>query len=104
MTAAALDNVTIVLGGRTILADVSLRIESGEFVGVLGPNGSGKTTLMRALLGLIKPATGTIQVLGQPVRRGNPAVGYMPQMRRASEVLDDRRSHLITRPPQIGSA
>jgi zinc/manganese transport system ATP-binding protein len=87
MTAAALDNVTIVLGGRTILADVSLRIESGEFVGVLGPNGSGKTTLMRALLGLIRPATGTIQVLGQPVKRGNPAVGYMPQMRRAAEGL-----------------
>jgi zinc/manganese transport system ATP-binding protein len=87
MTAAALDNATIVLGGRTILADVSLRIESGEFVGVLGPNGSGKTTLMRALLGLIRPATGTIQVLGQPVRRGNPAVGYMPQTRRAAEGL-----------------
>ena len=87
MTAAALDNVTIVLGGRTILADVSLRIEAGEFVGVLGPNGSGKTTLMRALLGLIKPSQGTIRVLDQPVRRGNSAVGYMPQTRRTVEGL-----------------
>jgi zinc/manganese transport system ATP-binding protein len=87
MTAAALDNVTIRLGGRTVLADVSLRIETSEFIGVLGPNGSGKTTLMRAILGLIKPSAGSIQVLGQPVRRGNPAVGYMPQTRRASEGL-----------------
>lgn len=87
MTAATLDNVTIVLGARTVLSDVSLRIEAGEFVGVLGPNGSGKTTLMRAILGLIRPSAGTIQVLGQPMRRGNPAVGYMPQSRRTVEGL-----------------
>jgi zinc/manganese transport system ATP-binding protein len=87
MNAAALDRVTIVLGGRRILADVSLRIEAGEFVGVLGPNGSGKTTLMRALLGLIKPQGGAIRVLDQPVRRGNPAVGYMPQSRRMADGL-----------------
>jgi zinc/manganese transport system ATP-binding protein len=87
MTAASLDRVTIALGGRTILADVSLNIEPGEFIGVLGPNGSGKTTLMRALLGLIRPTTGSIRVLDQPVRRGNPAVGYMPQSRRMMEGL-----------------
>lgn len=87
MKAASLDHVTIALGGRTILADVSLAIEAGEFVGVLGPNGSGKTTLMRALLGLIRPQSGAIQVLGQDVRRGNPAVGYMPQSRRMVEGL-----------------
>ncbi len=87
MTAAALDHVTIALGGRQVLSDVSLAIEAGEFVGVLGPNGSGKTTLMRAMLGLIKPSAGTIQVLGKPVRRGNPAVGYMPQARRTVEGL-----------------
>ena len=87
MTAVALDDVTIALGGRTVLANVSLRIERGEFVGVLGPNGSGKTTLMRAILGLLGPQAGAIAVLGQPVRRGNPAIGYMPQMRRATEGL-----------------
>ncbi len=87
MTAAELENVTIILGARTILSDVSLGIEPGEFVGVLGPNGSGKTTLMRAMLGLIKPSRGTIQVLGQPVRRGNFAVGYMPQTRRTVQGL-----------------
>jgi zinc/manganese transport system ATP-binding protein len=85
--AASLQHVTLALGGRTILADVSLAIEAGEFVGVLGPNGSGKTTLMRALLGLIRPQNGTIQVLGQAVSRGNPAVGYMPQSRRMVEGL-----------------
>jgi zinc/manganese transport system ATP-binding protein len=85
MRAAELDDVTIALGGREILSGVSLAIEAGEFVGVLGPNGSGKTTLMRAILGLIKPSAGSIRVLGKPGRRGNPAVGYMPQMRRSTE-------------------
>src|SRR5205823_8831302 len=87
VTAVALDDATIALGGRTVLANVSLRIERGEFVGVLGPNGSGKTTLMRAILGLIAPQAGAIAVLGQAVRRGNPAIGYMPQTRRPTEGL-----------------
>ncbi len=87
MSAATLERVSIDLGGRRILSNVSLSIEESEFVGLLGPNGSGKTTLMRALLGLISPSAGTIRVLGQPVRRGNPAIGYMPQTRRTIEGL-----------------
>jgi len=87
MTAAEFDGVTITLGGREILSSVSLAIESGEFVGLLGPNGSGKTTLMRAILGLIRPSAGSIRVLGKPCRRGNAAVGYMPQVRRSIEGL-----------------
>ena len=81
MTAIALDRVTIALAGRTILSDVSLDIAEGEFVGVLGPNGAGKTTLMRATLGLFAPTAGSITVLGQPARRGNLNIGYLPQVR-----------------------
>jgi len=83
VSAFSFQNVRLVLGQRVILDDVSLDIRSSEFVGVLGPNGAGKTSLMRAVLGLIQPRTGSIQVLGQPVSRGNPAVGYMPQVRAA---------------------
>jgi zinc/manganese transport system ATP-binding protein len=85
--AVLLDKVTVALGGRTVLSDVSLALESGEFVGVLGPNGSGKTTLLRAVLGLIRPSRGSIEVLGRPARRGNPAAGYMPQVRRGVATL-----------------
>jgi zinc/manganese transport system ATP-binding protein len=83
LSAILLDHVTIGLGGRKILADISLSIGQGEFIGLLGPNGAGKTSLMRALLGLIRPTQGTIRVLGEPARRGNPAIGYLPQMHRA---------------------
>ncbi|MEQ5839663.1 ABC transporter ATP-binding protein [Paraburkholderia acidicola] len=79
----ALEGVTLELGGRTILANTSFTVNQGEFIGVLGPNGAGKTTLMRAVLGLVPAASGAIRVLGRPVERGNPSIGYMPQTRSA---------------------
>jgi zinc/manganese transport system ATP-binding protein len=91
MTAApivSLDHATIAIGGRAVLRDVSFAIAPGEFIGVLGPNGAGKTTLMRAILGLLPPAAGTLHVFGAAPTRGNPAIGYLPQLR---TVLPDLR-------------
>lgn len=82
MTALRFAGVTLALGARVVLREVSFAIASTEFIGVLGPNGAGKTTVMRAILGLLPPQAGTIEVLGRPAERGNPAVGYMPQARR----------------------
>ena len=81
MSALEFRDVRLALGGRAILTGVSLTIGASEFVGVLGPNGAGKTTLLRAILGLVRPERGSIHVLGRPAMRGNPAVGYMPQVR-----------------------
>ncbi len=81
MSAVEFSGVRLTVGGRSVLSDVDLAVREGEFVGVLGPNGSGKTTLMRSILGLVTPAAGHIRVLGRAVVRGNPAVGYMPQVR-----------------------
>jgi zinc/manganese transport system ATP-binding protein len=83
-----LDRATLTLGERTVLADASLVIRAGEFIGVLGPNGAGKTTLMRAILGLLPPSAGTIRVFGRAPQRGDPAIGYLPQVR---TVLPDLR-------------
>jgi zinc/manganese transport system ATP-binding protein len=82
------DHATLRIGGRTVLSDVSLNIEAGEFIGVLGPNGAGKTTLMRAILGLLLPDGGSLKVLGRTPERGNPEIGYLPQLR---TVLPDLR-------------
>ena len=65
MSAVALEHVTLQLGGRAVLSDVSFEIQAGEFIGVLGPNGAGKTTLMRAILGLLTPSAGRVKVFGQ---------------------------------------
>jgi zinc/manganese transport system ATP-binding protein len=79
--AAELTGVTVALRGRIILRDISLRVEPGEFVAVLGANGAGKSTLLKALLGLIEPAAGSISVVGQSPRRGRGDIGYCPQAR-----------------------
>ncbi|MGX8010950.1 metal ABC transporter ATP-binding protein [Mesorhizobium sp. ORM8.1] len=83
MSAVTFDQVTLTYGGRRVLSDVSFSVPQGAFVGLLGANGAGKTTMLRAILGLIKPSGGAISVLGRPPTRGNPAIGYMPQARRA---------------------
>jgi zinc/manganese transport system ATP-binding protein len=81
MNVVELDAVTIRIGGRSVLVDTSLAIKRGEFIGVLGPNGAGKTTLMRAILGLVTPSVGTLRVFGRAPQRGDPAIGYLPQVR-----------------------
>jgi len=84
----ALEHATLRVGGRDVLSNVGFAIEAGEFIGVLGPNGAGKTTLMRAILGLISPSGGSVKVFGSEPERGNPAIGYLPQLR---TVLPDLR-------------
>jgi zinc/manganese transport system ATP-binding protein len=64
---------------RPVWREANLRLRRGEFAAVIGPNGAGKTTLFRLLLGLRRPTAGTLTVLGEPPRRGNPRIGYVPQ-------------------------
>jgi zinc/manganese transport system ATP-binding protein len=78
-TAIAFDDVTAARGGQEIWTDGTFTIPAGAIVGVIGPNGSGKTTLLQMVLGLLPPATGTIEVLGRPAHRGDPRIGYVPQ-------------------------
>jgi zinc/manganese transport system ATP-binding protein len=85
--ALAVDGVSVRLGGRDVLRDVTFSIKPGEFVGLIGANGAGKTTLMRVILGLLQPAAGEVRVGGtsstprsadaRRPRRGG--IGYVPQ-------------------------
>jgi zinc/manganese transport system ATP-binding protein len=67
--------------GHEVWAGATFDISPGEFVGVLGPNGAGKSTMLRLLLGLLRPAAGSLSVFGAAPQRGNPAIGYVPQRR-----------------------
>jgi len=71
----------VTLGGREILHDVSVRIDEGEFVAVLGSNGSGKTTLVRALVGLVPLSSGSLRIFDTAYERFRewPRLGYVPQ-------------------------
>jgi len=77
--AVRFEGVTLAYGRRPIWADLSLDVAPGSFIAILGPNGAGKTSHLRAILGLVSPTSGRIEVLGAPPRRGDPAIGYVPQ-------------------------
>ncbi len=77
--AVRLQGVSVAYGGRTIWSHGDLEIPSGGLVCIIGPNGSGKTSLLHLLLGMIPPASGTVEVLGAPARRGDARIGYVPQ-------------------------
>jgi ABC-type Mn2+/Zn2+ transport system ATPase subunit len=64
-------NVTVRFGERTVLEDVSFYVPVGEFLCLCGPNGAGKSTLLKAVLGLIEPTSGAIEVTSK--------FGYVPQ-------------------------
>lgn len=71
--------------GRTVVKDVSLKVEQGEVVGLLGPNGAGKTTSFYMIVGLVKADLGKITLNGmeittQPIHeRALNGIGYLPQ-------------------------
>ncbi len=66
-------------GVRCVLDHISLDMEEGEFVVLLGETGCGKSTLLRLLLGQERPTSGTISVSGKPVERVDARSGYVPQ-------------------------
>ena len=79
--AVRLRDVTVAYGDRVALDDVDLDIGTGALLAVIGPNGAGKSTLLKAIAGLIRPISGTIEVLGAVPGESAAArrVAYVPQ-------------------------
>ncbi|HEX3976041.1 MAG TPA: metal ABC transporter ATP-binding protein [Solirubrobacteraceae bacterium] len=94
--AVALNHAAIRIGGREILSDVSLTIGHGEFVAVLGPNGAGKSTLMKAILGLVPLAGGSVDVLGRSPQQARGRIGYLPQRQSFDAAIRVRGVDLVT--------
>jgi iron complex transport system ATP-binding protein len=79
----AAKDISVRLGGRTIVDGVSVTLSAGEMVALVGPNGAGKTTLLKALAGLV-PAFGDVELDGQPItalkaRERARRLAYLPQ-------------------------
>ncbi len=82
MTAVVdLRNVSFAYGDSPAIEDVSLQIDAGEFLGLIGPNGSGKTTLLHVMLGLLTPDSGSVKLFGEPVAgfEHGERIGYVSQ-------------------------
>lgn len=75
-------DITFGYNGTPVLEGVSLTVERGDYLGLIGPNGSGKTTLLKLILGILPaPRTGEIELFGTPVQRFREwwRVGYVAQ-------------------------
>ena len=85
------NHVSKSFGDRRAITTVSFTVQGGEVLGLLGPNGSGKSTLMKTIVGIIKPDTGNIRVLGTDVASDPVAIkrmiGYVPESPRLYEFL-----------------
>jgi ABC-2 type transport system ATP-binding protein len=81
--ALEVDGVTKSYGPVLALVDARFRVGHGEIVGLLGPNGAGKSTTMKAVVGLLRPDSGQIRVLGQDLQLdpigSKRAIGYVPE-------------------------
>ncbi|HEX8346409.1 MAG TPA: metal ABC transporter ATP-binding protein [Actinoplanes sp.] len=74
-------HAVVAYDARPVLQDVSLTVEAGEVVAILGANGSGKSTLVRTILGLVPATSGAIELFGVPQHRFREwaRIGYVPQ-------------------------
>ncbi|MEL7045820.1 MAG: LPS export ABC transporter ATP-binding protein [Pseudomonadota bacterium] len=106
MAVLAAHNLAKAYRGRSVVKDVSLRVESAEVVGLLGPNGAGKTTCFYMIVGIVRADAGSIEIdenaitalpMHERARRG---IGYLPQeasIFRRMSVADNLLAILETR-------
>jgi manganese/zinc/iron transport system ATP- binding protein len=72
-------DLTVAYHAHPVLWDVDLTLPEGRLIAIVGPNGAGKSTLLKAILGLVRPTTGWVQVFGAPYDQRRSWVGYVPQ-------------------------
>ena len=69
-------------GETPVLESIDLRLDEGDFLGIIGPNAGGKTTLLKIVLGLLAPDSGSVEVFGRSPEESRGTMGYVPQYAR----------------------
>ncbi|MBA3468500.1 MAG: metal ABC transporter ATP-binding protein [Herpetosiphonaceae bacterium] len=75
----SINDLTVAYQEKPVLWDIDLQVPAGVLAAIIGPNGAGKSTLIKATLGLLPAAAGTISMFGKPYRDQRLLVGYVPQ-------------------------
>jgi len=79
LPSVAMRDLTVAYRDTPVLWDVDLDIPPGTLTAIIGPNGAGKSTLIKAAMGLVPIAAGSVQIFGQPYDEQRNLVGYVPQ-------------------------
>jgi ABC-type Mn2+/Zn2+ transport system ATPase subunit len=79
MYSVEVEGLTVRYGDVVAISGVSFSVPPGRMVALLGPNGAGKTSLLKAIAGLVEPASGSIRVFGEPLGRARGRIAYIPQ-------------------------
>ncbi len=80
--AVSLEALSLRFGSHSALSDITLNINKGAFISIVGPNGGGKSSLIKVLLGLIKPTSGNAYIFGKkPDEIETHKIGYVPQIK-----------------------
>src|SRR3569833_4085529 len=100
------ENVSFDIAGRSLVSDIDLACESGQFVALLGANGAGKSTLIRMLSGLERPSRGQVRLAARPIRAIARRVlarrrAYIPQNARVEWPVDVERRVALGLLPQL---
>ena len=77
--AIRIEGLSFSFGLAPVLQDIDIEVFRGEFMGLVGPNAGGKSTLLKLILGLLRPQSGRIRVLGAAPEEARRRVGYVPQ-------------------------
>ncbi len=75
----SINDLTVAYQDKPVLWDIDLQVPTGVLAAIVGPNGAGKSTLIKATLGLLPAAAGTISMFGKPYKDQRLLVGYVPQ-------------------------
>jgi len=98
MSLIEVENLSISYGRNVVLSHVSLSIEAGEIVTIVGPNGSGKTSLLRAIIGAVKPSKGRV------VQGADVTIGYVPQKLHIDPTLPISVARFLALPHGVSSS
>jgi manganese/zinc/iron transport system ATP- binding protein len=77
--ALTIDSLFVNYERTAVLWDISFSIPAGTLIGIVGPNGAGKSTLLKAVLGLVKPLSGRIDLFSKPLQESRSRIAYVPQ-------------------------
>ncbi|WP_371402141.1 ABC transporter ATP-binding protein [Kribbella sp. NBC_00662] len=95
MNVLQFDQASFGYGRRRLWGGLTMSLQAGEFLAILGANGSGKTSLLKAVLGLHPLMSGSVEVAGAPPHRGSTQIGYVPQHRRIDTLTPLRARDVV---------